>query len=136
VRLALAGIVLAFVLTPAAAAVVPFKATLKAPAANPQVDVKWWYSIKVTDLKKRPIRATLTGKVIDPFGGVHPLDYGPSELTTLKPITNRPFRGTFRDYITFPPESRGFVLTLRWTVKAKIGGKTFKRVLTRKVTPQ
>lgn len=130
-RLALAGILLA--LAPAATALVPFKATLKAPAANPQVDVKWWYSIKATDLKRRPIRATLTGKVIDPFGGVHPLDYGPSEPEV--PITNRPFRGTFRDYITFPPESRGFVLTLRWTVKAKIGGKTYKRILIRKVKP-
>jgi hypothetical protein len=72
--------------------------------------------------------------VIDPFGGVHPIDYGPSNPE--KPITNRPFKGTFRDYITFPSSSRGFALTLRWTVRAKLGGTWRKQVLTRKVTPR
>ena len=115
-------------------AVVPFRATLKAPAADPQVDVDWWYSIRATDVKGRPIAATLTAVVVDPFGGVHPIDYGPSE--PAKPIVNRPFRGTFKDYITFPRESRNFTLTLRWTVKAKVSGKTYRRLLTRKVKPQ
>jgi hypothetical protein len=133
VRLVLAGIFAAVVLAPAGATVVPFKATLKAPRTEPKVNVKWWYSIKVTGLKGNPLKATLTAKLIDPIGGVHPIDFGPSK--PVRPITNWPFKGTFRDYITFPPDSRGYPLTLRWTVKTKVNGKTYRKVLRRKVTP-
>jgi hypothetical protein len=117
------GVALAIVSSAGAAP--GFKATLKAPAANPKVNVKWYYSIRVTDLKGKPISATVTAQIRDPFGGLHPVDYGP----TQKPIVNFPFRGTFRDYITFTPESKGLQLTILWTVKAKGG----KRILTRKV---
>jgi hypothetical protein len=133
VRLVLAGIFATVVLAPAGAAVVPFKATLKAPRTQPKVNVKWWYSIKVTDLKGNPLKARLTAKLIDPIGGVHPIDYGPSKPE--RPITNWPFKGTFRDYITFPPDSRGYPLTLRWTVKVRVGQYLFRRVFTRRVTP-
>jgi hypothetical protein len=127
----LRSIVVALVLAalPATAGAAPaFKATLLAPKADPKVTVKWYYSIRVTDLKGRPIPATVTAKLIDPFGGVHEVDYGP----TQKPITNFRFRGTFRDYLIFPAESKGLTLTARWTVKAKGG----TRVLTRKVVPR
>jgi len=110
------------------AATVPFKAVLKAPKTNPKINVRWYYSITVTDLKGKRIRATVTAHILDPLGGVHPVDYGP----TQKPIINFPFRGTFRDYLTFPPESKGFQLTIRWTVKA-MGAK---RILKRTVVPQ
>jgi hypothetical protein len=110
------------------------KATLKAPKANPTVDVDWHYSIRVTNRKGRPLKATVTATIKDPFGGVHSVDYGPSQPP--KPLRNWPFKGTFRDYLTFPPESRGFTLTVRWLVKAKIGKKIYRAVLTRKVTPQ
>jgi hypothetical protein len=133
-RLVLVALAFAIAVVPTALSATGIKATLKAPAFEPTIDVDWYYSIKVTDLRGRPLKARLTAKVIDPFGGVHPMDYGPSEPP--KPITNRPFKGTFRDYLTFPPESRGFKLTLRWTIKAKIGTKTYTKVLTRKVTPQ
>jgi len=129
--LVLVGLVL--VAVPVAVGAVGMKAVLKAPSAEPRVNVKWWYSIKVTDLKGRPLKATVTAKLIDPVGGVHSIDYGPSKPP--RPITNWPFKGTFRDYITFPPDSRGYPLRLRWTVKAKIGAKTYRKVLTRKVTP-
>ena len=132
-RAKLTLLLLALALVPAASAAVGIKATLKAPAANPVVNVKWPYSIKVTDLKGKPVKGTFTGVVIDPFGGVHPNDYGPSE--PLVPLTNWPIKGTFRDYMIFPPTSRGFLLTLKWTIKVKIAGKTYKKVLTRKVTP-
>ena len=122
---------------------IPFKATLKAPATQPKVNVKWPYSIKVTDLKGTSIRATVTGVVIDPLGTAHAMDYGPTGPPNPgppKPITNWPFKGTFRDYLIFPEDARlanqlgG--LTLRWTVKAKIGGKTYKKILKRLVKVQ
>jgi hypothetical protein len=144
-RLSLVAFVvaLAVVAPGATGAPIPFKATLKAPATQPTVNVKWPYSIKVTDLKGKPIRATLTGVVIDPLGTAHAMDYGPTGPPNPgppKPITNWPFKGTFRDYLIFPEDARlanqlgG--LTLRWTVKAKIGGKTYKKILKRLVKVQ
>lgn len=125
--------VLALTLVPVAAGASGWKVTLKAPAADPKLNAKWFYSITAKDLRGHPLSALLTAQVLDPFGGVHPIDYGPSKPE--KPITNRPFKGTFRDYVTFPASSRGFTLKLRWTVKAKVGGKWQMKVLTRKVTP-
>ena len=113
-----------------------WKVTLKAPAANPKVNVKWHYSITVTDLKGRPLKATVTASLIDPLGSIHPIDYGPSKPEP-RPIKNWPFKGTFRDYITFPPDARGILSsTLRWAVKVKLDGKVRTKVLTRKVTPK
>ncbi len=106
----------------------PFTAILRTPKTDPKVNVKWFYSITVRDSRGRLLSATVTAKLVDPFGGVHPIDYGP----TQKPITNFRFKGVFRDYLIFPPESKGFRLTVRWTVKAK--GAT--KLLTRKVTPR
>lgn len=130
------------VAVPVALSATGIKATLKAPATNPKIcstpaDVpacRWNYSIKVTDLKGKPVAARLTAVIIDPFGGVHPVGYGPSEPE--KPITNWPFKGTFRDYLEFPPESKGFKLTIRWTVKSKIGKTTYTKVIKRSVTPE
>jgi hypothetical protein len=144
-RLLLVALVvaLAVVAPGATGAPIPFKATLKAPATQPKVNVKWPYSIKVTDLKGTSIRATVTGVVIDPLGTAHAMDYGPTGPPNPgppKPITNWPFKGTFRDYLIFPEDARlanqlgG--LTLRWTVKAKIGGKTYKKILKRLVKVQ
>jgi hypothetical protein len=135
-RTKLAIVLVALLVVPLAGAATGIRATLKAPAAQPKVNVKWRYSIKVTNLEGKPIRATLTAVIVDPLGDVHPIEYGP----TKKPITNWPFKGTFRDYIIFPPDSRLASqfggLTLRWTVKAKIGGKTYKKILKRLVKPR
>ena len=57
----------------------------------------------------------LTVQIADPFGGVHPVAYD----NTKKNIVRRPFDGTFRDYVQFPADSRGFKLTVRITVWAK-----------------
>ena len=139
----LAAVLLALLVVPLAGAATGIRATLKAPATQPKVDVKWPYSIKVTDLKDTAIRATVTAVVIDPLGTVHAMDYGPTGPPNPgppKPITNWPFKGMFRDYLIFPEESRlanqlgG--LTLRWTVKAKVGGKAYKKILKRLVKVQ
>ena len=127
-RLRILAAVLALLVSPAALAATSLSVLLVAPRANPRVNVKWFYSIVVADLEGKPLPATVTAQILDPFGGVHPVDYGP----TQKPIVGFRFKGTFRDYIEFPPESRGITLTIRWTVRAKAA----KRVLTRRVVPR
>ena len=101
------------------------KATLTAPTHTPKINTKWYYALRVTDGGK-PASGRLTAQIVDPIGGAHPVLYG----ATKKPITNRPFTGTFRDYIVWTGESRGVPLTLRLTVR--VG--TAKKVLTYGVT--
>jgi hypothetical protein len=139
-RTKLAALALALLVVPAVGAAVGIKATLRAPTTQPKVDVKWPYSIKVTNLKGKAVRATLTAVVIDPLGTVHPMDYGPTgppNPEPPKPIKNWPFKGTFRDYIIFPQDATLATslggLVLRWTVKVKLGGKTYTKVLKRRV---
>ena len=135
-RTKLVIVLVALLVVPLAGAATGIKATLKAPASQPKVNVKWWYSIKATNLQGKPVRATLTAVIVDPLGDTHPVEYGP----TKKLITNWPFKGTFRDYVIFPPDSRLASqfggLTLRWTVKSKLGGKTYKKILKRLVKPR
>ena len=127
-RLRLAVLVLALTVVPGAGAALPFKAVLKTPSTQPRVNVDWHYSVRVTDRAGHPISATVTAQIVDTFSGVHPVQYD----GTTKNIVNRPFRGVFRDYLTFPSDSKGFTLTLKLTIKAKGA----KRVLLRKVTPR
>jgi hypothetical protein len=105
--------------TPATAALVaaPLKATLTAPGHAPKVNTKWRYTLRVTS-GGRPAAAKLTAQIVDPIGGMHPVDLG----VTKKPITNYPIKGTFRDFIIWPRSSDGIPLTLRFVVRA--GGKT------------
>jgi hypothetical protein len=127
-RFRLAALLLALAFVPAAAAALPFKAVLRTPATQPKINVDWHYSLKVTDRAGHLVRATVTAQIIDTFGGIHAVQYD----GTTKNIVNRPFKGVFRDYLTFPRDSKGFPLTLRFTIKAK-GAKT---VLKHKVTPR
>ena len=103
------------------------KATLTAQTHTPKVKTKWYYSVRVTNGGK-PAAARLTAQILDPIGGVNPVDYD----ATKKPITNFPFKGTFRDYIIWPADAKGFTLTLRLTVKTA----TAKKVLKYSVTPR
>jgi hypothetical protein len=65
--------------------------------------------------------------IVDPLGGVHPTEY----YLSKKLVRNIPFRGTFRDAVKWPPESRGIPLTFRVTLK--VGAA--RRVLSYRVTP-
>jgi hypothetical protein len=105
-----------------------FTAPGHAPKIGPSQNVgpHWRYTVKVTRAGK-PVAARLTIQIVDPIGGAHAVDIGPS----TKPITNLPIRGVYRDYMIFPPESRGVPLTIRVTAVA--GG--MRRVLTYVVTP-
>jgi len=115
------------------AALAALTVTFSAPGHTPKIgqseDVgpKWFYTVKVTRAGK-PVRALLTMQVVDPLGTPHPVEVGP----TTKPITRLPINGRYRDYLIFPPESRGIPLKLRITVVA--GG--VRRVVTYVVTPR
>ena len=98
----------------------PFKVTLTAPTHTPRVDVRWTYVVRAHDLAGKPLRARVTAQVVDPFGGVHPVEYGAS----TRKITNILFTGRFSDYVEWPSESRGFRLTFRVTVAS--GGKAVR----------
>jgi hypothetical protein len=86
------------------------------------MNAKWFYVVRATSGSGKPIPATITCQIVDPYGGTHAVLFGAAK----KPIVNRPFTASFRDYVQFPPESQGFKLTFRATVKA-LGRK---RVLT------
>jgi hypothetical protein len=87
----------------------------------------WPYTVSVTRGGK-PVRASLTMQIVDPLGGVHAVEVGP----TTEPITGLAITGAYRDYMIFPPESRGVPLKIRVTVVS--GGA--RRVLTYVVTPR
>lgn len=88
------------------------RATLSAPTHRPKVKTKWYYVVRVTKDGKAA-RARITAQIVDPIGGVHPVEFGP----TTKVIKDYPIKGSFRDYIIWPSESRGIRLTLRITVR-------------------
>jgi hypothetical protein len=128
VKVWLAAALTALAVPLVAGAAPSFRATLSAPTHTPKLNAKWFYVVRATNGAGKPVKATITIQLVDPFGGVHVVQFG----DTMKPIVNRPFTSTFRDFIRFPPESQGFKLTVRVTVKA-LGGK---RVLTYWVKPR
>jgi hypothetical protein len=113
--------VLALALPISAGAATGFKATFAAPTHTPKVNAKWFYTVRASHGGK-PVRATITSQIVDPYGGVHPVEFGCCKRNVLK----HPFTGVFRDYVQFPPEAQGFRLTFRVIVKA-LGAR---RVLT------
>jgi hypothetical protein len=74
------------------------------------------------------VAARLTGQIVDPIGGVHPVQFGKSK----KNITRWPFKGVFQDYVIWPSSSRGTPLTFRLTI---VVGQT-KKVINYRVTPR
>ncbi len=91
------------------------KVTLTAPGHTPKVNVHWSYSVSATSGGK-PAPAKVTAQIVDPIGGVHPVQFG----TSTKNIVNWPFKGTFRDFIIWPPSSAvGIPLTFRLTVQVR-----------------
>jgi hypothetical protein len=103
------------------------RVSLQDPGPTPKLGVHWNYSVTARSADGKPVAALLTVQIVDPIGGVHPVQFG----TSKKNITNWPFTGTFRDFIIWPASSRGIPVQLRVTVK--VGAR--KRVLTLTVTP-
>jgi hypothetical protein len=118
---------IAIVATALAVATTPFKATLIAGTHHPAINTRWPYAVKVTDRNGHPLRARISVAVVDPIGGVHPTLF---YVSNTKYVTNIPFRGTFRDAVTWPPESKGYPLTFRVTLKVGTAKKVIKYVVT------
>ena len=131
-RLAVIGLFLALV--PLAAAALPFKARLTAGTHSPKVNTKWPYSVRVTTLKGKSLKATITVQIVDPLGGVHPVEFGARKVN----VVNHPFYGTFRDFVIWPPSSATTIggipvaLVFRTIVKTAKGKVTLRY----NVTPQ
>jgi len=102
------------------------KVTLDAPGHSPQIGKHWDYSLSVS-VNGKPAAARVTEDIVDPIGGVHPVQFGKS----TRNITRWPFTGTFHDFIIWPAASRGIPLTLRVTVQ--VGAS--RKVVNYPVTP-
>src|SRR6266516_993465 len=100
-RVRIAALVLLLVLVPSAAAALSFKAKLAAATHAPKVNKKWRYSVRVTNLKGQAITAKVTVQIVDPLGGVHPVEFGNRKVN----VVNHRFYGTFRDFVIWPPSS-------------------------------
>jgi hypothetical protein len=120
---AIAGAALALV----GGSAVKIKVTLSAPTHQPKIDVHWPYAVHLTRGGK-PLTGRITVQIVDPIGGVHSVQFG----STTIDVTRFRFRGVFRDYVIWPPESRGIPLKLRVTV-VRSG---FRKVISYAVTPQ
>jgi hypothetical protein len=101
---------------------------LVAPGHEMRVNAKWRYRVELTNKSGKKLRGRITILVVDPLGRAHPAAYD----NTKQNIVDRPFSGVFRDYLEFPPDSRGFTLTVRTIVKAGQG----KATLDYHVTPK
>ena len=132
-RVRIAALVLLLVLVPSAAAALSFKAKLTAATHTPTINTKWRYSVRVTNLKGQAITAKVTVQIVDPLGGVHPVEFGNRKVNVI----NHSFYGTFRDFVIWPPSSAtqiggiAVTLTFRTIVKTAKG----KVVLHYDVTP-
>ena len=104
-----------------------FKATFVGGGHTPVINTRWPYTIKVTDAKGKPLAARITAVVVDPIGGVHPVEF----FANKKTVTNYAIKGTFKDAIIWPPEANGYAVTFKVTVR--IGAA--KKVLTYVLTP-
>jgi hypothetical protein len=91
----------------------PFRAVLHAPTHTPKAGQPWLYSVRVTDLQGRPIRARITMRVL--FGGI-PVGKVDSGKTFF-------FVGTWREPksspLIWPARSRGHPLTFEAIVTAR-----------------
>ena len=117
----LALLVFALLLVPAAgmagAASGP-RVVLHAPTHTPKVNVRWPWSITVSTQAGKPLGATISVAIVDPIGGVHPVEY---DCCKGKFITNVKIKGRFADKVIYPLASRGFRVVFRVTVKTPVG---------------
>jgi hypothetical protein len=125
VRLRLAALVLLLLALPlAAGAVTPaFKVTFRSTTHTPRVNARWPWSITVTTPAGRLLAARISAVVIDPIGGVHPVEYG---CCAKKFVTNVQIKGTFRDYVQWPLAAKGYRVTFRLTVRTALGTRVVR----------
>jgi hypothetical protein len=90
------------------------KVTLRAPTHHPKINVRWPYTVKAVNTSGRQVRGKITVQIVDPVGQAHPAAYA----DTNRNIVDFPFKGTFRDYVQWPADSRGYPLTFRVSIAA------------------
>jgi hypothetical protein len=118
-----AALVFVLVVVPNAASAAHPRVVFRAPTHTPRVNARWLWSVLVTTRAGKPLTGTVSAAVVDPIGGVHPVEYG---CCKKKFITNVRFRGRFADYVQFPLSSKGFRLTFRVTVKTTLGRRVVR----------
>jgi hypothetical protein len=119
VRLRLAALVLVLLaFSPAAGAAPSFKVVFTASKHTPRVNERWPWSISVTTAAGKPLAATISAVVVDPIGGIHPVEYG---CCAKKFVTNVKIKGTFRDFVQYPLSAKGYRITFKVTVKTALG---------------
>ena len=87
------------------------------------MNARWPWSIVVTTVAGKPIAGRVSVAIVDPLGGVHPVDYG---CCDRKFITNVKFKGRFADYVRFPLTSKAFRIVFRVTVRTALGTRVIK----------
>ncbi len=120
-----ATILAGLISTAALAIVAPMQVTFQAATHTPRINTHWTYTVRATQASK-PVVGKITVQIVDPIGGVHPVEFGAS----TKKITSVPIRGTFRDYMIFPASARGVPLKIRVTVVAGTGRSVLNYVVT------
>ena len=105
------AILVVVVLTGALAAATPTHVAVRAATHTPKINTRWTYTVQATR-DGNPERGRITVQIVDPIGGVHPVEFG----ANTKNVTNIPFNGTFRDYMIFPSSARGIPLKIRVTL--------------------
>ena len=89
-----------------------------APTHTPKVNVRWPWSITVSTVARAPLAATISAAIVDPIGGVHPVEY---DCCKKKFITNVKIKGRFADKVIYPLASKGYRVVFRVTVKTRLG---------------
>lgn len=112
--------------TAAGVSALPLKATLTVPTLEPQANVRWPYTVHVTDATGKPLGAKITVRTVDPLGGKHPVQLERKKTD----IVAFPIKGTFTDAVVWPAEAQGVPLTFQVVVTAL--GKT--TTLAKKIT--
>ena len=92
----------------------PFKATFVASTHTPKVNSDWFYVVSVTDRHGNLVKATITTRIVDPVGGVHPIEFG----CCKKNVVKHPFTGVFGDFVTFPLAAKGFKVSFQVVIHA------------------
>jgi hypothetical protein len=106
-----------------AGAAATFNVAFHAAKHTPKVNERWPWSVRVTTKAGKPMAATISAVVVDPIGGVHPVEYG---CCKKKFITNVKIKGRFADYVQYPLAAKGYRVTFRVIVKTALGTRTVK----------
>jgi hypothetical protein len=102
----------------------PFRAVLHAPTHRPRAGAPWLYSVRVTDLRGRPIRAWIRMQVL--FGGIPVGMVDGGKTFTFVGMWREPKKAP----LIWPARSRGRTLTFEAIVSARGASKRLDYAVT------